>query len=1046
MKGLIHYFSDSLYGIVVFAMLIAVLGFVALISIPVDILPSFNTPAVQVLTYFQGMPAASVERTITNRLERWVNQAPGMDRIESRSLTGVSIIRATFRDGTNPNTALTMANSLALSTLPTLPPNTLPPVVLPFDPTATLPLGILVVRNPTMDESQIKDLARIELRNRLGGLPGVVAPVVVGGKDRTIMVYLDRDRMLARNLAPTDVVKGLQDGNLVTSPGNAYFGKRQMALELDSMVERVDELNQLPIRVPGGSVIALGDLANAEDTSFIQTSRVRVDGDQQVYVPIYRQGGASSLAVAGNVRDSLESIQNSLPEGTTLEWVMDQSEGIRKAIASLIEEGVLGAVLVAVMILIFLGSLGMTGIALLVLPLAVLFTILGLYVTGNTINAMTLGGLFLAIGPLVDNVIVVLENTQRYLGLGKNPKEAAVNGVSELVLPVLVATLAMMVVLAPVAFTPGVGGFLYRPLTIAVSLALVGTLFLCWTMVPMLASRWMKPVHKDSKPSGFFGKAHHAVEHFLDGLTRDYLALLKLAQKIRWVLLPGVLVLSLLSLVLLPSIGKEFFPATDTGQINLMVQAPSDSRLDGTEERIAAVEKLVRQIVPENELRLLVSEIGLTTDWSAAYTENSGQMDCVVRIQLEDRKARKTVDYARDIRNAIQEDPLFADLKVSFNTGGIISAALNQGASSPIEVAILGGKLSDAMEAAQVLENQIREIPGAVDVRLQQRNDLPVLKIHILKQKAAEAGLTPKDVAQQVVAAMNSSASIQRNFWIDAKSGNQYYVSVQYPENPDRTIEEILSIPVAGGTAGKPILLGSLIELDKGQNPVEIQHLQLARKVSILVNVDQRDLGAVAAEIQPLVEKIKTERKLNISMVGEYGRMVETFRSLGFGFILAVIFVYLLMVPLLQSFLTPWVILVGIVPGFAGVLVTLFLTNTPINIQSIMGLVFLTGIVVSQGVLLVDCANKLKFEEGLEGFERASKAGSLRFRAILMTFLATSLDLLPLALGLSPGSETLMPLARAVIGGLITATALSLFMVPVLLAMIDDFRRKEAGA
>jgi multidrug efflux pump subunit AcrB len=327
---------------------------------------------------------------------------------------------------------------------------------------------------------------------------------------------------------------------------------------------------------------------------------------------------------------------------------------------------------------------------------------------------------------------------------------------------------------------------------------------------------------------------------------------------------------------------------------------------------------------------------------------------------------------------------------------------------------------------------------------LQQRNDLPVLKIHILKQKAAEAGLTPKDIAQQVVAAMNSSASIQKNFWIDAKSGNQYFVAVQYPENPDRTIEEILSIPVTGGTTSKPIFLGSLIELDKGQNPVEIQHLQLARKISVLVNVDGRDLGAVASEIQPLVEKLKTERKLNISLVGEYGRMIETFRSLGLGFILALVFVYLLMVPLMQSFLTPMVILVGIIPGFAGVLVTLFVTNTPINIQSIMGLVFLTGIVVSQGVLVVDCANKLKSENGLLGFERASKAGSLRFRAILMTFLATSLDLLPLALGLSPGTETLMPLARAVIGGLITATALSLFMVPVLLAMIDDFQKKEA--
>jgi multidrug efflux pump subunit AcrB len=947
----------------------------------------------------------------------------------------VSVIRATFRDGTNPNTALTLANSLALGALPTLPPNTLPPVVLPFDPTATVPLGLLVVRNQSMDEAQIKDLARITLRNRLGGIPGVVSPVVVGGKDRTIMVYLDRDRMLARNLAPTDVAKGLQDGNLVTSPGNAYFGKRQLALEIDSMVENISELNDLPLRIPGGQVVSLGDLAHAEDTSFIQTSRVRVDGQQQVYVPIYRQGGTSSLGVATALKKALPEIEAAMPEGTTLEWVMDQSEGIRKSIVSLIEEGFLGAILIAVLIVLFLGSLSMTGIALLVLPLAVLFTILGLQVTGNTINAMTLGGLFLAIGPLIDNAIVVLENTQRHLGLGKSPRDAATAGVSELMLPVLVATLALMVVLAPVALTPGVGGFLYRPLAISVALALTGSLLFCWTLVPMLASRWMKPAGHGTGHRGLLGRTHHVIEGFLDKLTDLYGVALGSAFRWRWGMLAGVLVLSLSSLALLPGIGREFFPGADSGQISISVQAPSDSRLDATEQRIEAFEELIRKAIPASDIRLIVSEIGLTTDWSAAYTENSGQMDTVVRVQLNEKRSDTTARLASRIREALKISPAMADLRIGVNTGGVISAALNQGATSPIEIAILGGSAAESLEAARGLEGKIRSIPGAVDVRVQQRDDLPVLKIAIRKQKAAEAGLTPRDVAQQVVAAMNSSASLQRNFWIDAKSGNQYFVAVQYPQNPDSNLEELLNIPVSGSSPGRPVLLSSLVELGTSQMPVEIQHAQMARKTSILVNVEGRDLGSVAAEIGPLLDGLKLPKGASVDFKGEYGRMLETFKSLGIGFVMSILLVFLLMVPLLRSFVTPWVILAGIVPGSAGVLATLYLTGTPINIQSAMGVIFLTGIVVSQGILIVDGANQLRLS-GMDGREAATKAASLRLRAILMTFLATSLDLTPLALGLSPGGEALVPLARAVIGGLIMATTLSLFVVPVLYAMV----------
>jgi multidrug efflux pump subunit AcrB len=731
----------------------------------------------------------------------------------------------------------------------------------------------------------------------------------------------------------------------------------------------------------------------------------------------------------------LPEIEAAMPEGTTLEWVMDQSEGIRKSIVSLIEEGFLGAILIAVLIVLFLGSLSMTGIALLVLPLAVLFTILGLQVTGNTINAMTLGGLFLAIGPLIDNAIVVLENTQRHLGLGKSPRDAATAGVSELMLPVLVATLALMVVLAPVALTPGVGGFLYRPLAISVALALTGSLLFCWTLVPMLASRWMKPAGHGTGHRGLLGRTHHVIEGFLDKLTDLYGVALGSAFRWRWGMLAGVLVLSLSSLALLPGIGREFFPGADSGQISISVQAPSDSRLDATEQRIEAFEELIRKAIPASDIRLIVSEIGLTTDWSAAYTENSGQMDTVVRVQLNEKRSDTTARLASRIREALKINPAMADLRIGVNTGGVISAALNQGATSPIEIAILGGSAAESLEAARGLEGKIRSIPGAVDVRVQQRDDLPVLKIAIRKQKAAEAGLTPRDVAQQVVAAMNSSASLQRNFWIDAKSGNQYFVAVQYPQNPDSNLEELLNIPVSGSSPGRPVLLSSLVELGTSQMPVEIQHAQMARKTSILVNVEGRDLGSVAAEIGPLLDGLKLPKGASVDFKGEYGRMLETFKSLGIGFVMSILLVFLLMVPLLRSFVTPWVILAGIVPGSAGVLATLYLTGTPINIQSAMGVIFLTGIVVSQGILIVDGANQLRLS-GMDGREAATKAASLRLRAILMTFLATSLDLTPLALGLSPGGEALVPLARAVIGGLIMATTLSLFVVPVLYAMV----------
>src|SRR5262245_8760244 len=555
----------NLHAVIVLMLLIVVLGTVAMMGIAVDILPSFNAPAVQVLTYYQGMPARSTERVITDRIERWTNQSPGVREVESRSLTGVSVVRLYFRDDVDPTGALTMTNSLALSTLPYLPPNTLPPVVMPFDPTGTLPLGIITVSNPDLGEATVKDVARIQTRNALGRVRGAVAPVVVGGKDRAVMIYLDPKKMEARGLAPTDVVRALDEGNFIASPGSVYVGNDQIALDTNVLLSEVEDFNDLPIKIGPDTQILLKDIGRAEDSYNIQKSRVRVNGRRQVYVPVYRQQGASSLAVAEGVKAELPKIEKfDVPEGTKLDFVMDQTTAVRKAIDSLIHEGVIGAFLVAAMILVFLGEWRMTAIAVVVLPLAVLAGIVGLSASGNTINVMTLSGLFLAIGPLVDNAIVVLENTHRHLGLGKNPFRAAYDAASEVSLPVLVATLSTMIVLAPIAMTPGLGGFLFKPLALAVAFAMIASYFLAFTVVPALCSRMLKRHGgDDGSPPGLAARASRGVQGLLGSVTRRYEATLRIALRRRPVILGGAAALLVGAFALGPRIGQEFFPQSD---------------------------------------------------------------------------------------------------------------------------------------------------------------------------------------------------------------------------------------------------------------------------------------------------------------------------------------------------------------------------------------------------------------------------------------------------------------------------------------------------
>ena len=1074
------------YMVATIVLMILVLGSLSMYRMAVDILPVFRTAAVQVITYYQGMPASSIEKTITNRIERWCNQAPGARLVESKSVPGVSIVKLYFRDDIDPNSALTTTNSLALGTLPTLPPNTLPPVVLPFDPTGTMPLGILTVSHPDLDEAHIKDIARIDVRNMLGAVSGCIAPVVVGGKDRTILIYLDPKKMEARNLSPLDVVRALRKGNLMVTPGTAYFGESQVLLDTNVMVRKIEELNLLPIRVEQDDAIYLRDIGEVRDSYAIQTSRVRITdehspaGRREVYVPIYRQQGASTLAVADGVQDRIQFMQDQLPPHTKLEFVMDQSFYVRESISSLLHEIVIGGVLVSIMILIFLGNWRMTLIASMSIPLALLGGIIGLFVTGNTINAMTLGGLALAIGPLVDDAIVELENNHRNYHLGKSRIRAALDGCAEVMVPVLVATCTTVIVLAPLAFMPGMGGFLFRPLALAVAFAMLSSFLLSRTFVPMMCAKFLPDEHRagtlgavghvaDHSSNGWFGRLHQKIDASLTRMNRRYERALNWAIDHRALVLTGVGLLFLVSIGLAFRVGREFFPQVDAGQITIYFRSPSNLRLDYAEKRVIEAEQLIKDTIPAGERKMIVSELGLDPDWSSAYTANSGQQDAVIRVQLNDKRSHSAQEYAIQLRHRFAKDPQYTEMRVSFDTGGMVSTALNYGASSPINIQVAGGTQDQAFDLAREIRNQVSAISGTADVRVLQRTDAPYMVIDVDRQKAATTGLSAEDIILQVVAAMNSSVSINRNFWIDTKTGNQYFVGVQYPEDPQSNVESVLNVVATGTNQPNPVKLGSLVTIRRSTDAVEINHTNLYRTFNVLVNTENTDIATVATAIQrklakqrrdlnkriasleteyealrhknegkpmssPLLEMQKEVtglRNLRWEVKGEFARMNEASRNLAIGLILAVVLVYLLQVALFRSWVGPFIIMFTVPLGLIGVILMLYVTGTTLNVQSEMGAIFLVGIEVTTGVLLIEFANKQR-KLGATAREAIITATTIRFRPILMTFFAAFFALLPMAIGLGRGGEANVPLARAVVGGLLASTPLALFVLPIL--------------
>jgi len=1018
------------YLIVVIAIIVVVISAVSLSKLPVDILPQFKKSAMQILTLYPGMPAAVVEKDITSRMERWTGQSEGIERQTSKSMLGVSVVQNHFREDIDAATAMSNTSSFAMSDMYYLPPGTLPPMVMPYDPTANIPLALLAVSSDTRSGKELYDLSYFDLRNMLGGIPGIIAPAAYGGTARRIHIYAEPDKLEAYGLSQTDIMAAIQRNTTLIPSGIARIGNLEYGVNAKGMIEDVEDFNDIIIKHASAPVY-VRDIGWAEDAGVIQTNIARVDGKRQVYLPIFKRPGANTIESVNAIREALPVLKERLPEDVNLNVVFDQSSYVRNSINGLRNAGLEGLIMVTVVLILFLGSFRSAFIAALSLPLSVLFTFIGLYYLGYSINSMTLGGLALVLGLIVDNAIVVLENTDRHLEMGKKPTKAALDGAIEIAMPVLVTTLVIATVFFPIAFLTGISKYLFSSLAVTVAIAMFGSYFFSLTLIPIAAAHLLreklpKSGGKEPKPTlfGFFDK-------WIRSIRNGYIKTLEQTLRFRWQVLTITLLFFGFSLYMARYIGYELFPSMDVGQITITARLEPGTPLEKTEQSVIEMEQVLRDELGD-EINMIVSNIGVFYDLPAAYTPNSGTQDAFFNVQLKEGHQTRTTEFVRRLRDRFKTS--FPGVEFSYNTGGIVTAALNEGLPSPIDIQIQGNDIYIANQIATKIRDTIRYIDGTRDTRVLQRVNQPQLDISMDREKAALMGLSAVDAIKNLVSGLNSSATFEKAFWIDESNGNHYFVGVTYPEYKIDDEQTIDNITVTSPDHNQPIPLRNFAEIKRSSAPTEINHLDLTPVTDVYVNVEGKDIGSVAAEIEKRIDSMRGSfpEGYKVDIRGEIQSMNESFGNLGLGLILAVILVYLIIVPLFRSFKKPLILLMALPLGLIGVIWMLLLTDTYLSIQAIMGIIMMVGIIVAIGNLLIDRINVLANEESISIREAIISGATDRFRPVVMTMLAAALGLTPLALGQQIGGEANVPLARAIIGGVIAAIFVTLYIIPIL--------------
>jgi HAE1 family hydrophobic/amphiphilic exporter-1 len=1029
------------YFIIVCCLVIGIVGTTVLVRMPVDLFPPINIPVVVVATFYSGMPPEQIETDITGRFERFFTLGSNIDHIESRSLPGVSLIKIYFQPGTDPDADLSEISNLAMADLRKLPPGTLPPVVLKFD-ASSLPVCLITLKGQGLNETQLRDLGQYDVRNQVANVPGASVPQPFGGRYRQIMVYVDPLKLEAHDLSVMDVVRTVNDSNLILPAGDVRIGPIDYNLYTNSQLPTTQEINHLPLKTIGNASVLVQDVGRASDAHEIQTNVVRVDGQPSVYLPILKQGGdTNTIAVVNGIKDAVRNLTD-VPKQLVAKVVFDQSVFVKKAIENLLHEGGIGLVLTGVMILLFLGSMRATAAVFLSIPLSALAAFLAISALGGTVNTMVLGGLALAFSRLIDNSVVVLENIFRHMEMGEPPEIAAEKGGQEVALPVLAATLTTIVVFFPVLFLYGVSRFLFVALASAVVLSMLASFVVAMTVVPLFCAKLIKSPHlveEHEVSDSRFG-------HFIAGFNRYFEKLLRRYDHTvgRALLRPaattvGLVGIALLSFSLYPLVGVAYFPRTDPGQFVINLKAPSGTRLELTEQDVKRVEDKIRQIVPANELGMIVSNIGVTPGFSAIYTPNSAQHTAFVQVSLQEGHKVGSYEYMNRVRQALRND--LPELSAYFQSGGLVDSVLNLGLPAPIDVQVSGMNLDETYDTATSIANRIRRLKGVSDVLIPQDVDYPALRINIDRERASLVGLSQKEVVDNVITALTSNQMIAPSYWVDPKSGNDYLLTVQYPETQVHSLNDLKQIPIRASASERTTQLDSVADIAPIESPTEVDHYQLRRVIDLYVAPKSEDLGKLASSIQQIVGNTKLPEGIRINLHGSVQGMQSSFKSFGIGLILSIALVYLILVAQFQSFLDPFIILFAIPPGLAGVLLILLFTGTTLNIMSLMGMVMMVGIVVSNSILIVDFSRAL-WREGKPLKEAVAVASGIRLRPVLMTSLATIIGLIPMALKLGTGAEAYAPLARAIIGGLTVSVVVTVYLVPA--AYLWAHRREEA--
>jgi multidrug efflux pump subunit AcrB len=1021
-------------SVVAMAALMMLLGLVAFFSMPKDIFPAVDIPEVNLVWYYPGMSAEDIEQRIVNITERATSQTVnGVADIESTSFTGIGLVKIYFHPGASTALAISQLNSVASAIRDLLPTGIAPPTILNFN-AANVPIADLITTSDTLTDVQLYDYMFNFVGLFLFTQPGLQSPAPFGGATRQVMLNLDPTQMYAKGISPQDVLNTLQASNVIVPGGTAKFGNYEYDVLLNGSPSKVEEFNQIPIRYQNGATVFVGDVARASDSYAVQTDIARVNGKRASFRPILKVGSASTLTVINEAKSVIPRIQALAPKGTTIRLAFDQSGFVRDSLVDVFQEIFIASVLVGVMTIIFLGSWRSTLIVVTSIPLAIMTSMAVLYLIGNTINIMTLAGLALAVGMLVDDATVEVENIHRNHAMGKPLAVAILDGAHQIAMPALIGTLCICIVFSPVLLLEGVSRFLFTPLAEAVVFAMLTSYLLSRTLVATMAINLLPEASADHASAGRFGRLVEIFDRKFEQYKEHYRRGLTTALRHRALVLGSVTLIVVSSLLLFKAVGEDFFPYVDAGQIRLHARVPSGIRLEETERIMAQVEGIVRSVIPPEELDVMTDHIGLPIYWALLFyqTDTIGPQDADLQIQLT-KHHRPSLEYIDKIRGAVHEH--LPGVQIYSQAADITSQVLNFGLSAPIDVQIQGEDVRASYKIARQLQAEMQTIPGAVDVRIPQVFDYPAIQVNVDRAKAIELGITESEVADSVLDSLASSVVVSPNNWVDPATGVNYGVAVQTPQHIISSIPEVLKTPlsqtVSNGTIS-PQFLSNVASVKHMTTPLGITHSNVLPVVDVSCGVERRDLGGVTAAVQNYINNLKNVPPgTRVQIMGQSQAMNQAFGRMSEGLVLAIVLVYMLMALNYQSWLDPLLILMALPGAFAGVLWMLVLTHTTLNVESLMGAIMAVGVATTNGNLLITFANEYMEKEGVDPLTAAIEAGTTRLRPVIMTALAMILGMLPMSLALGSGGEQNAPLGRAVIGGLIAATFMTLLVIPM---------------